>query len=205
MPAVFVPVPLAAQVEMRFTQQGQKVENVFHVSTPLGPVPADYDTIGGLFASWFTATQASEVSNGLTLHSVIVRDMAVQNGLAVEHTTGLPASGLDASAQPPMNVTLAVKWVTGLSGRSFRGRTFHLGVVNTQFANSTANGALITSLHNTYNLLRTNLASAGFPLVVVSKFSNKLPRVAGLKTLITDNAIDSTMDSQRRRLPGRGQ
>jgi hypothetical protein len=202
--AAFQAAPNVAQVEMRFTQQGQQVENVYHVDVPDLVTPAMFDTIAGVFALWFSATVVADVSTGLSLNSVIVRDLQVDGGIAIEHTTGLPVAGHDPQEQAPMNVTAAVKWVTGHAGRSFRGRTYHLGLTHEQYVNSTLTGAMVNVLHNDYTLLLTETIALGNPLCVLSRRHAKAVRAQAIHTPITGVIIDNTIDSQRRRLPGRG-
>lgn len=203
--AAFIPAPATVRVEMRFTQQGQKVENVYNVLMTQEINVGNVQALAGVFASWWTTSMSDDVSTGLTLQSVVATDISVPDGLSIEHTEGLPASGLNASGQPPMNVTVAIKWITGLAGRSFRGRTYHLGIVNNQLANSTVNPSEVTTLHNLYQMLLTEVLTTTNHLAVVSKFHNKAPRDTAVVTPIIDVSVDDTTDSQRRRLPHRGQ
>jgi hypothetical protein len=200
----FQAAPNIVKVEMRFSQQGQLVENVFHVRMTVAINPASLDVIAGVFATWWTTDMAPQVSTGLTLNSVLATDLSTDTGISIEHTTGLPASGTNPAAQPPMNVTVAIKWTTSSGGRSYRGRSYHLGLVNDQLANSTIIPAAVTMLHNQYLLLVTDVNSTGNPMVVLSRRHNKALRPTGVGTDIVSVLVDNTTDSQRRRLPGRG-
>jgi len=56
-----------------------------------------------------------------------------------------------------------------------------------------------------FTQLITQSNVAGIPFVVVSKKSGGLPRAIGLSTPVQQSVIvDNILDSQRRRLPGRG-
>jgi len=47
------------------------------------------------------------------------------------------------------------------------------------------------------------LSTAGYELVVTSFQTGLAPRVAGVSTPVTSVGVNTTVDSQRRRLPGR--
>lgn len=154
------------------------------------------------------------VANVVTLRQVLATDISVAGGLSVIGTTGLPTTGGNNTTGYPNNVTLAVKWGTGLAGRSFRGRTYHIGLVITQVdTNDNVVASELNAIVGAYDALRTALdnATLGVEMVVVSRYSGvdanhkPIPRVTGITTPISGVSADPVTDSQRRRLPGRGQ
>jgi hypothetical protein len=143
-------------------------------------------------------------TGGLVL--VSVRDLTTESGLAIERTTGLPLIGTNASPQLPNNVTVAVKWSTGFAGRSFRGRTYHIGMPENSTVSNQVSAGPLADLNTAYAALIgvPPATDASMTLVVVSKFHANAPRLAGVTTPILARSINPTIDSQRRRLPERG-
>lgn len=201
----FVPVPNCVQVEMRFTQDGQKVENVFHVEKD-GPDQAGTRlTVAGYFYQWWTTEMAPLINDQVQLREIYVTDMSAQNGGS---TTYVPiATTYGASVQDPLpnNVTLAVSARTSQRGRSFRGRSYVVGLTRNTVLHNRFNDAVVTAVQNAYNTLINDYIEQG-QLVVVSKVSGGVPRTEGVTTPITAwVVVDNVVDSQRRRLPGRGE
>ena len=134
-------------------------------------------------------------------------DLSAQNAEAIEAGTSVPG-GITAatSIAMPGNVTVAIKKVTGLRGRSYRGRIYHCGLVQSQVAAQSLTTGVATTLRNAYlPLLTYPWTDTGWAHVVVSKYTNNAPRVTGVTTLVTDFTVNNQIDSQRRRLHARGQ
>lgn len=188
----------------RYTQQGQTCYNVFHFRTG-GPASfTEQTTICATYKNWFYNEMRSQVSTGLSLNALFTRDLTSEFAGGIVYTTDLPVAGLDARAQLPMNVTVAVSWRTNQIGKSFRGRSYHLGLVREQTVDSTLTSSQLTALQNIYTALRADYYTVGFLMVVASRFTNGAPRPTGIITDIESVSIDPVLDSQRRRLPGRG-
>lgn len=200
----FVPVLNTARVELRFTQDGQQVANVFHVKSTVPLTVSALNAIGDVFQGWFS-DHLPIVSTSVQLREMDIRDLTTASGIGILYSTGLPLTGTVSGTQAPNSVTIAIKWGTGLSGRSFRGRTYHVGLATSQVSANEVANALIAPLLASYNALITLVSEADFSLVVVSRVSNNVPRVSGVTTpILTASLADTTLDNQRRRLPGRG-
>lgn len=202
----FIPVPDTVEVRMQYSYDGQQVENVFHVHQDGEWTVSQMQAIATVFVDLFDDELDTFAAATLTLNRVLVRDLTTSSGLAIEWTTGLPLSGLSPSPQLPNNVTAAVKWTTGLAGRSFRGRTYHLGLCENSVTANELVSTLPADLESAYATLITNIPAAvtGAALVVVSKYHLGAPRTTGITTDIIAVSVDPVVDSQRRRLPGRG-
>jgi hypothetical protein len=135
--------------------------------------------------------------NDLVWESVTARDMATVTGL--ERTVPILTGGAGTAAgfSNPGNVAYVSSWRTGRPGRRYRGRTFL-----TNLAEGETTGDTITS-----GLLSTITAFAIEFLLprVASAFKSAVgSRVGGFSTPINGFVLDPTLDSQRRRLAGRG-
>lgn len=65
--------------------------------------------------------------------------------------------------------------------------------------------SIITLLNTNYSLLMNSANFGGCVLAVASRRLNNAPRLIGVATEVIDVVLaDDTVDSQRRRLPGRG-
>jgi len=99
----------------------------------------------------------------------------------------------------PANCAAVISWRTGLSGRSARGRSYIFGLQDGAAIGSTltnAQIALLTALSNAIGSF-TNAGGVGVLFSILSKtLVNTFP--------VRNAIIDAIMDSQRRRLPGRG-
>jgi hypothetical protein len=200
----FVPVVNAARVEMVFDQEGQICENVFHVR---GSSPFDYTSLALLaatFKDWHDINLKTIQVTTCALFKILATALDAEDAPSLEYTTGLPVIGTGGSDPLPMNVTVAVKWLTGFRGRSFRGRSYHVGMSRSDTLFSLMNAASIAPFEAAYNALIALITVPGQDLVVVSYVHNKLPRVEPLCTPIVGAFVEITLDSQRRRLPGRG-
>lgn len=207
MPAVpFVPVLNTVSVETICLYNSQRVENVYHVHVP-SELESDMNLIAAAVKTWWTTNVQPSIAQTVSLEKIVVKGMLSRTSTGIEYVTGLPVVGADNTQGLPNHCAIAVKWITGMRGRSFRGRTYHFGITTQRLSNqNTITAAYQTVLKNAYTALITDIeAITDHYMVVVSKMANKSWRVEGVTTRIVGCAVDTTMDSQRRRLPGRGE
>lgn len=117
-----------------------------------------------------------------------------------------PVFGGNSNPASPNNVTHATTFRTGLSGRSYRGRNYWIGLTEPDVTNNQVSSTLIVSILAAYqNLIGANAVGTDWTWGVYSRYVNNTPRETGLFQDITSVAtFDGIVDSQRRRLPGRG-
>jgi len=192
-------------VELIFEAYGQRVENVYHVTDSLSMSEGIMADIGYAFVQWFNTSGKLSMSSSIKLVKIVLKDMESRTGPAIEYVVGLPIEGgLQTGVELPLNVTAAVSWGTPLRGRSFRGRTYVVGLRAGQVSGNQLTSQARLDLIDQYADLVSAIGTAGFTLVVVSKYSNKAPRTTGIATAITSVNVNIDLDSQRRRLAGRG-
>lgn len=196
------------QVEMVYHYLSQVVENVYHVIQGDGATAPTVDqmtAVATAFKNWENVTAKAEHSNSLGLYNILVKDLTSRDAPAIDYQTGLPIQGANVGQALPGNVTVAIKWETGFRGRSFRGRTYHVGMTATQVLGDQLVVGTQASLLAIYRALIADVfAVPGCELGVVSYASHNAWRAAGLFTPIIDCSINADLDSQRRRLAGRG-
>lgn len=199
----FIPVALTAKVTMTYLLDGQTVENVYHVKGSSEWDATTLDALTTAFENWETTHGTVMRGTDAILISVTAEALFIEDGPVFFSTVSI--SGILTNDLLPNNVTIAIKWVTGIRGRSFRGRTYHIGVTNDMVTTSGPNhinGAWVTGLLNHYGaLLLVTYPNSG-QLCVVSYAHDCTWRSAGVATpIIAARLTDTVLDSQRRRLP----
>lgn len=201
----FQPCPGILEVTYHYTWQGEDCYNVMHVDNGTGSpwVAADVTTVINAMGGWWGTNMQSLQSNLVTFVEIRGRDLTSSTG--VEVTGAYGGAGSVATATLPNNCTIAVKWGTGLAGRTARGRTFHIGLVEAQVTGNTLNPTPLASIRTAYNALITAVTGTGKGhLVVLSRSFNKVKRTNGVGFQITAATFaDAFVDSQRRRLPNK--
>lgn len=179
-------------------------QNVFHIAGAGAFTETTLNAAAEVYRNWFNTTGKPLVSASLDLVKILTRDLTIQFGPGTEYTDGLPITGTRAGNLLPFNCTAAVKWTTGYRGRSYRGRTFHIGLVESDEAFSELTSGVITALKAGYEDLLDAYNAVGLQMVVASRITNGAERDHGLATAITGVHVNGEIDSQRRRLPTRG-
>jgi len=176
-----------------------------YFSSPGTPNATDLSNIGSALASYWVAEMLPLQSNALTLTQVVVTWLAVENGVQAVFGVTPVAPGGQVSAGLPGNVSLAVSFRTGLSGRSFRGRNYLAGLTEGQVTGNEISSTAAAAFVDVYEGLLPTLTALSLTHVVVSRFAGGLPRVSGVATpVVSYLTTDLVVDSQRRRLTGRG-
>lgn len=201
----FVPFNNVIKLEAIFLQDLQKVQNVHYYLVDETPNEDTARALAASYVAWFDTEMQNIVSSQVSLIKVVCTIMETETSPGIEYTTGLPISGGNLSPAMPNNVTVAVKWTTGFRGRSYRGRTYHIGLCEIQVLNNEIIPETVSDLIGAYGELIALDTDVGPGIMcIASRFHNKVQRVTGVATPVTDLAVDPVIDSQRRRLPGRG-
>jgi len=201
----YIPVPGVIQVEMIQNWAGQVIENVHHfIVEPAVTIPLMNDLASGMVTSWNTGMKPSMPLN-LSLTSVRCTDLTTQTGPVINYGVGLPSVGVYGQPSLPNNCAAVITKRTDSRGRSYRGRSFLPGLTEAQVTDNTISSTLITTFLTYFqNIRQPTYSGTQFAMVVVSRYSDNLPRAVGVATLVTGFTADQVVDSQRKRLPGRG-
>lgn len=199
----FIPLPNTAQLQMIYTSANEPCENVYYVQGTSAWDIAGLTALVTYFAAWETATAHTLRSDNVILTLIRATDFTTQTGAEVE--TPQAITGTLTPNHLPNNVTWSVKANTGVRGRSFRGRTYWIGLNGAQ-VDTSGQSVLNTPATNivaALNTLRTGAMPNAGKLVVASRKNDKVWRTVGVLTPIIEYvAIDQFTDSQRRRLHG---
>jgi hypothetical protein len=190
-------VPSAARVTVSGTLFGQLVENVWHVTTVAGPPLSDLEDIAGIFQLMY-ANLVIPFADALFINSVTVRYLGDVGGPEFSLINTPAQQGGDANGSMPGNVALCISLRTALAGRRFRGRKFFSGIPVPEVADNTISSTFADAVVASISGSMGDLTAAGFPLSVLSYVGPTIVPVTSV--LYTDLFVDS----QRRRLTGRG-
>lgn len=198
----FVAGTNVVEIDMIYEWQAERCENVYHVQMPGAVTAANLNALVSAFAGWEGTNGKQDRVNVCQLVEVIATDLTTANGLQVINNPNPPVAGVGSTASMPNNVSVAISWRTGHRGRSFRGRTFHIGLPESFATNNRLTVSAETSLATDYTALISAVSAVtGAQLVVFSKQRDHVKLNPGLTTPITLVSINTVLDSQKRRLP----
>jgi len=194
------------------TMQGQQVENTLWFEFATDPAAADLIVLGTAIRDWWIAQYKPLVSSACELREVVVSSMTTASSAQVTVTPTATAAGSAGANIMPGNVTMSVSFRTALRGRSFRGRNYVAGMTEDQVAGNIFVSTITGTWKSAYEAIAAAIASTGWTWVVVSRFSGvdavtkvPIPRATGVTTpVLAVVVVDDFVDSQRRRLAGRG-
>lgn len=202
----FIPAPECARVEFIYNIFQQTCQNVVYVQNETDWTDVTLQQLAEAAADWWSTELRNEVSDSCTLATVRCTDVAVENSWQVEFNPTAGNTGLRTSPAMPLNVTLAIKFGTGLTGRSQRGRAYHVGLTEGQIVgNEMATGeaaAIVARWEDFENVIQA--VSPFWTHVIVSYRHNNAPRAVAQVLDVVSYSSDGFIDSQRRRLSGRG-
>lgn len=203
--APFIPVPLVAQCEVRFTLNGQRCENVLYFSYADSDFATCVTDVGANFVDTVLLPLLPNLSTQITFNELYFTDLDSVDGPVATYTTDLPLSGSNANDVTSNAASLVLCFRTNKRGRSFRGRNYLAGIARSSSANSQWNPTLVGDIVGLYNTFKDNAAEDGEPWVVVSRYADGEPRLVGIHTnIVRVDAVTPAHRTQRRRQPGIG-
>lgn len=196
----FVPVTNCIEIVIEGTQFGEERRTVLHAVCSGTVTDPDVDDAAAAVGAWLASTGVIHLfSDTVTFQGIKATDISAAGGYqAYFNMANQPGEATGNSL--PGNVSCCMSLHTGRSGRSGRGRIYHYGMTTSML--DTTDGSLVNSsslgaLHSGYNDLVSAFSAINPKLAVASR---KLGVAYTVLTITADNKIDS----QRRRLPGRG-
>jgi hypothetical protein len=210
----FVPVPDAVLVDIVYEMDNQVVENTMWFTNSS---PIDESAIHALLLAVRNIIEADLMpllSSTISLVKLIGTLMEVADGLSLVFNTALPISGEASSEQLPSDVSYVITFNTAGRGRASRGRNYMMGIPQDSVLVNTVSSDFRTGLLDFFTTLKAATSEIGWTHVVAHRFSGhtivdgrKVPTpltVGVTKPVTSYSTFDATVDSQRRRLPGRG-
>lgn len=202
----FVPGNDIVEVELFQRLHGQRVENTLYFRLVGGFGAAEVVDLWNHLLTWWTSDFSVPLSADLTLTGGKITDLSTDTSPAYVYTAPTPnPAGGSSNPALPGNVSIVASFRTSGRGRSSRGRNYVAGLTEPSVTGNTLDAATIASLQTSYSHIAGLAFDNPWEWGVFSRIHLGAPRVAGVFQLITSTVIvDPYVDSQRRRLTGRG-
>jgi hypothetical protein len=208
----FVPVPNTALVEIRYESQGQQVENTLWFELDTAPAPPALSDLADAVGAWWRTEAKPLTSSRVEVREYVATSQVSSTAPQVSIAGSILDVGGNTPNAMPLGTTFVVSFRTDLRGRSFRGRNYIVGLTEDQVDGNSLEDGVAEQWRLAYAALVGAADDIGWTWVVVSRFSgvdpithHPIPRAAGVTTPITSIVVvDNFVDSQRRRLSGRG-
>lgn len=209
----FVPVPNTLAIQVVYELDLQVVENTLYYEKSTGWDATSISEFLNTIRMTIETELLPVLSSTLKLVRVIGTLLDAVDAISLTLSVSPSVAGGDSTDAMASNESFTISFLTASRGRSFRGRNYIAGLTQgIKFDANHVTSTFRTALLAAYTELRAIGADDGAQMVVVSRFSGvdadgkPIPRVTGVTTQITGFATyDTVIDSQRRRLPGRGQ
>lgn len=198
----FIPVDETVRVALVFNDStGNEAVNVLHFKTNEFPVtPTVMNQLLDVIAAWAEAEWAVAASNEWSLVRLEARDLTTDGSFYINRTVSIPGDSVNQPLPPQDTVAISLRSI--FSGRSRRGRLYHVGLSEGSNDGGYITPSAVLTLVGIYDQLRLDAIAANWRWGVVSYVVDGLPRTAGLFTDYTSVIVtDTIIDSQDKRKP----
>ena len=201
----FQPAPDCAKIAVVMQHLTSQLVNVFHFKrTGQWGIPELDALMGAVAVAWVNDVMI-HLNGDTAFFRVEGRGLRAQNDVSSQFVVPQPVSGGRPGPGLPGNVSFAVTHLTGLAGRSNRGRTYFGGIAQADVVGDFITSARANGLRDGLLSVRSAASQQGWTMVVLSRAFNKQIRPQALPIdVIGFRYRDLALDSQRRRLTGRG-
>jgi len=197
----FQSAPNTAELVIKGDISGKGVANVINFYNPFGYDQSDIDALATLGDAWVGSDYIPLFANSVTYNECLVRGLTDIIDLTGSAAANTGPGTLSGSAMPA-NASVCITMRTGFTGRSARGRFYAWPFSSSVLATSqSVTSGYVDDLADALNLLRSQAASAGWTMSVLSRYTLGSARPLGICTAITDCVGRNVLvDSARRRL-----
>ncbi len=192
----FIPAVDGIKVMMEFVSaQGNRAMNIFWVRDEGGVASiARLTELHGIIHAWANAEWDVVAADAWEFDRLVTQDWNVENSWVVQTLPSV--AGARTSEALPATSTMALSLRTGLAGRSFRGRLYHVGLTEDQTEGDFIDPVKATEIVAAYDQLRLDLQADDFTWVVASFVTDGAPRAAAvlsnvINILMTNTALDT--------------
>lgn len=202
----FVAFPNTALVEIVTQSPNAIMVNTLYVEKGSAWTGTQLNGLANTVWDWWDAEISPFVSDAIDLVKVRARDMSAQFNFVEEFVGASPVDGNVSAGILPGNATMTIKFGTGMAGRSRRGRNYVIGLTEDQVSGDNVAPLTVSGYIAAYEELASILDGVGMTHVVASRANCPDPETpcAGNTWPVTTYSSDGIVDSQRRRLAGRG-
>lgn len=203
----FIPFINTVRAEIVYVLNGQIVENTLYFKFATAVDVVDMEGLGADLDAWVQAAIMTNLSVDCGFKSLKLTLLGSDTDPVVEINHATPVAGANVGSPLPNGSTFCIQFKTLKRGRSFRGRNYVPGLTVTMTTDAnhvvdTWAGDMVTAYEE---LLDPAFYTSDWTWVVASRQEDGVVRTTGETTPVYAVGYhDLTIDSQRRRLPGRG-
>jgi len=198
----FVPVDEVARITVTFTDAlGNEAVNVIHFKTDEAPIsPTVLNLMLDVVEDWAASDWDVLADASWAMTRLEALNLTAADSYYVDRTINVPGTQVNDPA--PSWVTIAISLRSIFSGRSRRGRLYHVGLTEAMCNGDYLSTGYGADLVTRYTALKTAVEAAGYFWGVVSYIEDGVPRSAGLFTPFSSIVLtDEKLDRQVRRRP----
>lgn len=199
----FIVVPNTLYLQVFYLQDGQQTQNGIYFDKSPDWTLSDINLAVDAFSTAWELQVMPELSQDIEMRGVKGTDLGNQFAAVVEKDLVTPVAGGRTADMLPNNCSWCISFKTQQRGRSRRGRIYIPGIPENEVSANTISLTWSTLILSALNgvVSAVELTGSGIRHVVVSRTTSP----ATVTPVSEIGAFDRTIDSQRRRLPGRGQ
>lgn len=200
-------IPNTAQILLQYTQYAEVTENVLYATNTDAITTDDLDELRDAVADWAQGVWMPQMPNTTRLTAVVITDLTTTSG---ERQTEVfnPSVVGSLGASLPNNVTISIEKVIAERYRGGHGRLYVPGLSSQVISGNELNADFGATLVTKLNDLKTAVSAAGDNTWVLSTVrtdnTDPLAPVKTTRPILNFKLADRHLDSQRRRLTGRG-
>lgn len=199
----FQSVPETAEAVCRVSVNDVVTTNTFYFRKSGGYDQTAINTLADAVDAWYTAQMKPKLCIEATYLDTVVRGLESLNDLTAVNNDGTGAGAVGGEVVVN-HTSFAVKRLSGLTGRSARGRIYITGmpIVNQQADENRITQAAADAYVTALDALKTAAAAVGWQEVIVSRYSGGVQREEGVVFVVVNYAYtDLILDTQRGRMP----
>jgi hypothetical protein len=203
----FIPVPDTAEVIIVFTYGAREARVVLNIRSAIAWTLANLENLATIFVDTIISDGIAWIGHQWTAEKIHITDLSSSSGASFDWITGTSSNLPIAGGSPDFTVSAQEALVTTLRtanrGRSYRGRNYWPGLVDTQMtAGATQIATTRVAAQQTFVSNLKAAINSVYPngLVVVSRHTGGSPRVTGVTTPVTSLDTNNLVDTQRRRV-----
>ena len=204
---VYIPVVNTAEVSIRNGVTGEQCENTLYFLSSEPITQATLQQLVDDLDTWWYTVMRPYQGNEVVHRETYGVDLTTATGIYAVSLLHTNTPGTHTGSATPNSVSGCVSFRTANRGRSGRGRNYLMGLTIGQVVGS----ELTTDTVTAYTQMYQQLLDPGFytdpqwTWAVVSRFADGAARTEGLaQPVLSCGFTDVVVDTQRRRLPGRG-
>lgn len=201
----FIPAPNTVKVTLSFLWAGQIVEMTLAVRKASAWDTSEMDDLAAVVKTWWDSSLKNLMSSVVGFTNINLLDMTTDSSPSIDYPVSPVEFGANGTGSVQNNVSLVTSFKTDKRGRSYRGRSYMVGVPgNAIFNSGTATAAYSAGLVASWLALVAAFVGNAWEHVVVSRYHDLAARLVADIEPITAYSVELNFDSQRRRLVGRG-